>query len=509
LALTIFAFDLVTVVIRHLSARTLALRLRRPHCFGGEPVTVASYPDLVDALFRIEPAYRRGLMRGTCDLAWDDDALYPKEPARVGRYRALQSWYRQHVLDAGYGYTNPRPATKTRPAVPARPIGSMLDSVEDPEWDARNFLAPSPYAKEILRYVNERVPQVRAADGTLEEARLRRNMLSSMALCFNVFAPMRTRPKPACELLRHLFGLDAQGLLEVHGIGGIECEWAPRGEQGIGDRRAFDAVIAYVDSSARVGILGIETKYTDTFSPTEYAKPGVSSEAARRDAYVRHMAESGWFTNGAADELWHRSTNQMWRNTMLAAACNALPGVSMAHVAVVDLFDDPGADIAITRVREQLHDPSRVIDVPIERILRNAPLAFQDLAQALARRYTDLTPVVKDTEETPRKLQADLDRWFPSGCWAEHEPWREEPYSFGCARPIARLNEDGVLVVEIWREDDWSGEYSTIPSRLTRRGEHTDLEIDAGRWRLTSEIPRECVRPLANLRAAILARGIE
>jgi hypothetical protein len=102
-------------------------------------------------------------------LRWDDPELYPKEAARVRRYRRLQSRYREHKLDADYGYTDPRAATKTRNAIPSRPVGSLLAPVPHPSRDDRNFLAPSAYAPEILEYVNDRLPRVRDADGTLEE----------------------------------------------------------------------------------------------------------------------------------------------------------------------------------------------------------------------------------------------------------------------------------------------------------------------------------------------------
>jgi hypothetical protein len=383
-------------------------------------------------------------------------------------------------------------------------VGSLLAPFPHPSRDDRNFLAPSAYAPEILEYVNDRLPRVRDADGTLEEARLRRNMLSSMPLCFNLCAPLRNRPSDACDLLRRVFGLDAQRLVSVHGIEQIECEWAPPPAHGIGDRTAFDAVVAYADASDRVRILGIETKYTDTFSPTEYAKPGVVKEAGRRTAYQDQMKHAGWFVEDAADRLWPRATNQMWRNTMLAAACETLPGVSQAHVAVVHLFNDPAAEVAISSVQDQLNPEfrDRVLDVPLERILRNAPTSLDDWAAALAERYTDLTPVCKGTEGERARLQANLDRWFSKGSWAILEPWQSDPYSFGCARPLARLL-DGVLVVEIWREDNWSGFYPAIEHRVVTRGDRTEVDLDGGRWRLTGEIPAEFIQPLADLRRSL------
>ncbi|MFN8027710.1 MAG: hypothetical protein U0W40_15515 [Acidimicrobiia bacterium] len=439
-------------------------------------------------------------------LPWDDAALYPKEPVRVRRYRRLQSWYRETQLDEAYAVLPGRPATATRPAREAQAVGSLLQPALEPLADTRNFLAPSEFATEILDYVNARVPQVRRAKGTLEEGRLRLNMLSSMPMCFNIFAPLRNRPAATCALLQDLFGLDAQRLVDIHGIGGIECEWAPPRAHGALDGSAFDAVIAYADSYERVGLLGIETKYTDSFSPKQYAQPGIADEADRRRTYIAAMRQSGWFKDGSADVLWQSATNQMWRNTMLAGVCESLPGVATAHVATVRLYDDPGADRAVSAVRQQLIDGSKLIDVPLERLLRNPPPDLVDWAHALQRRYTDLSPVEKATEQNRATLQNRLDEWFPRGCWVQAEAWRSTPYEFGCPRPLAKLRADHVLVVHLWREDHWSGDYPLSPRRIIRRNrERCEIEIDAGRWRLSSEVPELYAAALATQREQLLA----
>ncbi len=77
---------------------------------------------------------------------------------------------------------------------------------------------------------------------------------------------------------------------------------------------AFDAAILYRSGDGGTGLIGIETNYTEPLSQIEY------DTACYREVTER----CGWFRPGAADELVARSTNQLWRNAMLAATVMGL-----------------------------------------------------------------------------------------------------------------------------------------------------------------------------------------
>jgi hypothetical protein len=163
---------------------------------------------------------------------------------------------------------------------------------------------------------------------------------------------------------------------------------------GLGDRTAFDAVIRYRHGHVR-HLLGIETKYTETFSPKEYAKPGVDGEAERRERYRGVCEQSGWFKADAPDHLWRSETNQLWRNTMLAAACEELDDVDHAAVVVVGLQGDRHAAKALDGVRGRLADEGRLLDVSIDRLVEAAKACgMVEWANVFTRRYLDLSPVV-------------------------------------------------------------------------------------------------------------------
>jgi len=299
------------------------------------------------------------------DPAWDSrDLRVASDSSRTARYRLLQSWYRQTVLGVEAGATGQ--------AGSERLVGSRLRREDVAERRDLNFLDPK-----IAGYAQRRAVEVQREGGTLEPVRLFRNMLSSMPLCFNVFGMIRETPDAQLEFVQQLFDPSAVGI-EM-----IECEWTP--VAGLGDRTAFDAAIVtrHVDGSTH--LIGIETKYTDSFSPTEY-------ESAE---YVRVHQASGWFRDGTAGDLSGRATNQMWRDCLLAAAAELAGEYTTAAVVVLALEDDPGAGAAIAGVDAALSDPRRCQAVPLQRIVEAGKQITPLVAWAseFERRCIDLTPI--------------------------------------------------------------------------------------------------------------------
>jgi hypothetical protein len=195
-----------------------------------------------------------------------------------------------------------------------------------------NFVHP-----DVAAYVETRIPVVREAGGSLDDHRLRHNMLSSMPLCFNLFGYLRSRPAEAAAVLSELLRLP------MASVDAIEVEWAPDRAEHLGDRTAFDAVVFYRSTSGAPGFVGIETKYTEPFSTTEY------DVATYRDRTVPPV-----FRPGAADRLKGRATNQLWRNTLLALSLKASGKFVHGHVAVVACEGDTKVAAALEGLRKDL-----------------------------------------------------------------------------------------------------------------------------------------------------------
>ena len=321
-------------------------------------------------------------------LAWDDPALaVASDPPLRRKYRLLQSWYREHVLDADYGYSFLKSP---------RPVGSLLAPEEVGEAPELNFLCDRAF----LRYADERVPQVQAAHGTLEEHRLRHNLLSSMPMAFSVVAAVRQAHERE-RFVSTLSGIDDAEVIDVF----AECTPAGPPSELLNDRTAFDAAILYRRPDGVTGLIGIETKYTEPLSQREY----------HSERYVEVTERCGWFRAGAHTSLVASATNQLWRNAMLAAAAMGLT-VEDAHLAVVGLDEDASLWDAADSVAAHMGQPQRLLITPWSKVTETAmdtPLEL--FAQRFNERYLDTRPLTDRqvpvrVRRRPRINRVDL-RW--------------------------------------------------------------------------------------------------
>jgi hypothetical protein len=298
--------------------------------------------------------------------AWYDPVLLqvPSDSKRRARYRALQSWYREAVLGVEPGRHGS-----------GRLVGSLLSKQR--ASDGLNFLD-----EQVASYAKRRAEQVLRDGGALDRDRLRRNLLSSMPLCFNLFGKLGAELPAAATVLGAVLGL------EIATVDQVLVEYAPPAAKGmLQDRTAFDAFVAYTTPTGAKRFVGVETKYTEPFSPRPH----------RPDHYQRLPAyRAAGFRPGAAGRLGGSATNQLWRNTLLAAATRQTSDYDLGHAVVIAGRDDPAAWRAVAAVRAQLHDPDGMLrSVSLERLVEQCRLqpSLAGWAAQFRRRYLDLSPI--------------------------------------------------------------------------------------------------------------------
>ena len=212
------------------------------------------------------------------------------------RMRLHQSWYRSEVLRVPYGVGPGGKSTKFR--------GNML--TEGPAEDGKNFLTSA-----IFEVAEERL---REGSGVVEPFRLKRNMLSSQPMCFNLFGELKRDPELATKLVRALWGKDIAALWgsDRAQVTGVRLEWAPEDKKEyLNDNTAFDAFIEYEMEGGGKGFIGVETKLTEPFSRDFDDREG---------RYSKWMtAESPWGAAGP-DEVANEERNQLLRDHLLAWA---------------------------------------------------------------------------------------------------------------------------------------------------------------------------------------------
>ena len=291
---------------------------------------------------------------------WNDRSLQvASDTMHRARYRLLQSWWREHVLGLQPGFNG------------RQYVGSLLAADAPPD---ANYLTD-----EVRAYAAERVQEIQAEGGTVNVDRLRRNLLSSQPLCFNIFGHLQAHPGAAAAVLSDTFGVAIDEI--VH----IEVEWAPLRRSHLGDRTAFDAIVDF-RAGGRRRFLAIEMKYTESFSQRMYDRP----------EYRQITAESGAFAQGAADRLVAPATNQLWRQTLLTLSLAATGEYDGGQAAVLSLEHDAGVQKAVAGLAAEAATEAVLPAVgSLERLVTAAGGVpeLSDWAASLRTRYLDTSPL--------------------------------------------------------------------------------------------------------------------
>ena len=200
--------------------------------------------------------------------------------------RFHQGWWRAFVLAEKEGnYPNKKDAV-------------ICNAILNGQTSQKNFLSPI-----ITEAVKQTIQERRMAkSGVLEEDRLFNNLLSSQPLCFNFFGELKMDTDFALQVLRQFW----PKLTEVKRV---VFEFAPV-EKYTNDNSAFDVAFE-VMADSQIGLIGLECKYTDTFSQREFDR-----------AEYRHIFNQSKEKVFAAryEEFTAARFNQLFRNQLIAEA---------------------------------------------------------------------------------------------------------------------------------------------------------------------------------------------
>lgn len=168
----------------------------------------------------------------------------PEGTARVKRMRQHQGWWRAFVLGVPPGDRQDGKGT--------------VCNILPVESENTGFLTQG------IRDVVDEVVKARDrhSAGAMEETRLRRNLLSSQPLCFNFFAPLYNDNVLALRILKSFFP-------KLSAVTAVHFEFGEK--EYTKDRSAFDVAIVGKEGKKSV-LIGLECKYTESFSSTAYHK---------------------------------------------------------------------------------------------------------------------------------------------------------------------------------------------------------------------------------------------
>ncbi|WP_267381294.1 MULTISPECIES: hypothetical protein [unclassified Sphingomonas] len=182
----------------------------------------------------------------------------------------------------------------------------------------RNFLTPAiaAWARHQLAY--------RQNGALIDERRLFGNLLTSMSLAVNLFAPLALDRQLAARLLRSLIPD-----LPLVRIADVILEYSPgRLDADLtADRTAFDVAVIYDRPDGRRGLVAIEVKYSEAMTD--------NAPIADATLLIELARSSGLFKNPDHGFLRVNPLQQLFREHLLAHAAVARRDFASAHFLLV------------------------------------------------------------------------------------------------------------------------------------------------------------------------------
>lgn len=298
----------------------------------------------------------------TADTPWDDPRWRePSDTAWQAGLRWQQAWWRAARLGLP-----PGPFSKKEPR---RLVGSTLPL--DAPKDANFLTAEAAMAAERRLKTG--------GGGLVKEDRLRRSLLSSQPMCFNLFGHFQDEAKRDA-LLGWVRGHDPS----ASSIARVEIEWAPPPAEHFRGGSAFDAFVEYETGAGGLGFLAIECKYHEHLPKTDVAKV--------RGTYRDFTDAYGLWRAGAVDRLDRAGLRQFWLNTLLAQSLLRLGYYVTGKSMIVACAADRSARDACTAVRSELTDSSTLAWEPWETIVESIE-GHDEWRTDFVTRYLDFRPV--------------------------------------------------------------------------------------------------------------------
>jgi hypothetical protein len=209
---------------------------------------------------------------------------------------------------------------QTQPDEPAEDISNGTKLRDQDAQAGSNFLTPAIYDVAMARV------EQRQDHETLDVTRLRRDLLSSMPMAFNLFGEASLpKNEVSRQSLAALFGVTTESASD------IVFEWSPsrRSEKYTRDRTAFDVALRLGPPSRPRTVVGIETKYHEHSAketkPSD-AKPGALKRYDEQTEFLVALADSAEvFRPGWQDKVLNTDLRQIWRDHLLALSMRARP----------------------------------------------------------------------------------------------------------------------------------------------------------------------------------------
>ncbi len=223
--------------------------------------------------------------------------------------------------------------------------------------------------------------------GLINQERLLTNLLSSQALCFNLFGELKRDPD---YLATTVFAELTDG--RVKAVERIEFEYSPGRSDSkyTGDKSAFDVYVTYRSHNGKKGFVGIEMKYHE--NPYDQSKEQEHYNA-HRGRYEEIARDMKCFLIEKLDIVRGKSIQQFWRDHLLAGAHRIADANYFDDAFFVCMYPDDNVDCkkAVAEYRECLvPNCTSFEDWTLEHFVKSLKrCSSADWIQSFSSRYLD------------------------------------------------------------------------------------------------------------------------
>lgn len=218
--------------------------------------------------------------------------------------RKHQAWFRKNILQLpmGKNIRTHRTENETDEAFEVR-RNTVTDIAHLTDEDASKLMNFVPsFSNEIKLELINRYGKVPTSHDLMND------MLRSECIPWNLFVPMMCSKDTAVLVLRLIIKRS-----DIQRIDDFKIEYNPH---TLEDNTAFDAYFKYTTKKGEVGIIGIETKYTeDGYKISNKEAERINSPYS---SYCVTMRNSGFFNTDDAHCFNNPDYIQIWRNHLLA-----------------------------------------------------------------------------------------------------------------------------------------------------------------------------------------------
>ena len=231
--------------------------------------------------------------------------------------------------------------------------------------------------------------------GLIQEERLRRNLLSSQPLCFNLFGYLGAHEQSLLPWVRTIQP-------EAASIDDVRLEWAPA--TGTLGGSAFDAFVSYETGAGNSGFVGVEVKYAEDLAAAQ-RKPA-------NDKYKAPTLTGSWKT-GAVERLDKPKLRQFWYNQLLTQVVLASGEYDEGFGAVVACAADHSAREVTATVSCRADRPG-CASLLLDRGRRRVRARPRRLADQVHRALPDLRTAGRMTRQLDSSVAAEAPMPVPT-----------------------------------------------------------------------------------------------